>query len=111
MTLKDVVFQRTDVSTIRKGYYTRTDQFANKQLKRSLSAQSILNAGNLVSQKIVKRGQLVSIRALNAAIDIRMVGKALMDGEKGQFIKVRNSNSKRIIEGRVVAPGIVHVGL
>lgn len=107
----DVRLERQDVSKLRQGYLTSIDQVINKQLKRTLSMGAILNTSNLVSQKLVKRGQRVSIRAFNGFIDIRMSGQALMDGEAGQRISVRNDNSKRIVEGKVIAPGIIKVNL
>ena len=90
----DIRFVRKDVSTLRRGYLTSIDDILNKQLKRALSSEAILNPSNLVSQKIIKRGQKVSIRAANKFLDIRMSGHALMDGEAGQRIRVRNDQSK-----------------
>jgi flagella basal body P-ring formation protein FlgA len=40
-----------------------------------------------------------------------MPGNALMDGAEGDLIKVRNVRSKRIIQGRVDAAGLVMVSM
>jgi len=107
----DIRFIKKDVSNLHRGYLTSLEDIINKQLKRSLSSGAILSPSNLIAQKVVKRGQKVSIRAANKLLDIRMSGHALMDGEAGQRIKVRNDHSKRIIEGRIIAPGVVRVSL
>ena len=107
----DIRFVRKNVSTLRRGYLISIDDILNKQLKRSLFSEAILSPSVLVSQKIIKRGQKVSIRAANKSLDIRMSGHALMDGEAGQRIRVRNDQSKRIVEGRIIAPGVIRVSL
>lgn len=107
----DIHLERKNVSNLHRGYLTKIEQIVNKQIKRTLPKGAILNSVNLIPQKLVKRGQLVSIRAIGELIDIRMSGHALMDGEAGQQIRVRNTNSKRIIEGKVIAPGAIMVNL
>jgi flagella basal body P-ring formation protein FlgA len=38
-----------------------------------------------------------------------MSGVALMDGEEGQRIRVRNEESKRIVEGTVTGSNIINI--
>jgi flagella basal body P-ring formation protein FlgA len=40
-----------------------------------------------------------------------MSGKALADGVAGQRVQVRNLSSRRVVEGTVVAPGLIRVSL
>lgn len=108
---EDFRFERKDISKLRQGFLTSDEQILNKQTKRALSRGAVFSAANLRSQQLIKRGQRVTIRAQSPTFDIRMSGLALMDGEAGQQIRVRNDKSKRIVEGKVIAPGIVQVAL
>jgi flagella basal body P-ring formation protein FlgA len=60
-------------------------------------------------QKVVKRGEQIILVAATSAMEVRMNGTALEDASVGQTIKVKNSSSKRVVEGVVQAPGIVKV--
>ena len=42
-------------------------------------------------------------------IQVRMNGEALADGTQGKVVRVRNASSKRIVEGEVIAKGMVKV--
>ena len=63
----------------------------------------------LEAPRLVRRGERVTITARADGIDVRMAGKALMDGTAGERIRVRNINSDRVIEATVASPGMVEV--
>ena len=44
-------------------------------------------------------------------MEVKMNGMALSDASLGQRIRVKNSSSKRVVEGVVDAPGIVRVNM
>jgi flagella basal body P-ring formation protein FlgA len=76
-----------------------------------VKAGMVLTPALLKPQLLIKRGEKVTILADTGAVQVRMEGKALMDGARGQVIRVRNLSSKREVEAAVVAPGIVQVRL
>lgn len=106
-----LTLHKKDLARLRQGFLTHYEQALGKQLKRPLPAGSVLTTVNLAAPKLIKRGQKVIIHAHTPGFDIRMAGDALMDGEKGQRIRVRNDQSQRIVEGIVIAPGIIRVTL
>jgi len=55
----------------------------------------------------VKRDQTVVMRISGAAFTVTAMGQALEDGQAGQFIKVRNVDSKRVLMAKVCADGSV----
>jgi flagella basal body P-ring formation protein FlgA len=60
------------------------------------------------TQKIVvKRGQGVEMRIEGEGFAVRAAGQALQDGRPGEFIKVRNIDTKRIVVAKVNAGGYV----
>lgn len=61
----------------------------------------------LKSQIIVKRNQNVIIRIEGPGFLITAAGKTMQDGSAGEFIKVRNMDSQRIIIARISEDGSV----
>ena len=65
----------------------------------------------LVKSKLVKRGEQVTLIAITSGITVRMMGKALNDAIAGQQVRVRNNNSRRIVEGTAITRGIVEINM
>lgn len=105
----DVESRKLNISRLSNGYFTDTSEVQGKILKRSLRRGDILTNGMLDIRKLVKRGEMVTIMASSNTIAIRVKGKALMDGRKGDVIRVKNHSSKREIQAVVVATGLVKV--
>lgn len=108
VTPNDIVLARKD-SVQLNGAQLSPEQVINKPLRKSLPAGTVLSADHVTTLKLVKRGQRVLIRAQSAHFEVSMSGVALMDGEEGQRIRVRNEESKRIVEGTVSGANIVSV--
>ncbi|WP_018692591.1 flagellar basal body P-ring formation chaperone FlgA [Algicola sagamiensis] len=58
---------------------------------------------------LVCKGESVTIIAGNAKFSVKVSGKALGDGTKGESVYVQNSRSGRKVNAIVLAPGIVQV--
>lgn len=101
--------ERKDVSTLRSGYLTDPMFIVNKQVTRNLSIGSVITKKNLQDPKIIKRGEKIYITANTANLNISMAGIAMMDGSKGQNIRVKNIKSQQIIQATVTKPGQVMV--
>lgn len=109
LTPADIALEPRDLSQLR-GLYATPEQALGKPLRKTLPAGTILAPQHLTALLLVKRGQFVNIRAVSAGYQVNMVGAALMDGSEGQRIRVRNSQSGRVVEGVVTADGAVAVG-
>ncbi|MFC1795401.1 flagellar basal body P-ring formation chaperone FlgA, partial [Planctomycetota bacterium] len=78
--------------------------------KRRLPANTVLVTnmlGPLKSPIIVKRNQNVLIRIESPGFLITAAGKTLQDGRAGEYIKVRNMDSQRIIMAKISEDGSV----
>ena len=82
-----------------------------KVLTRSGSAGQILHPALLAGSVAVRRGQQVILLANSGGVLVRMTGTAVVDGDVGERIQVRNSSSTRIVEGVVREDGTVEIGL
>lgn len=101
--------ERRDISLLRSGFITDPLSLINKQATRNLNSGSVLNKSNYTEPKLIKRGDTVSIQVSSQNLNISMAGIAVMDGKKGQKIKVKNIKSQQIVQATVKSPGQVVV--
>lgn len=107
----DLRFARKDLSRLPYGYLDDVHAAVGKTVKRSVLPNQVVQPNQLAAPLLVKRGQQVTLLGQTGGIEIRMAGKALGDGAAGERIRVRNSSSERIVEGEIVAKGVVQVRL
>jgi flagella basal body P-ring formation protein FlgA len=101
LTDADLAVDERDVSRLVSGYISSKDELIGQRLKQQLIAGRIITPAMLQADRIITRGQTVTLIATGGRINISMSGKALMDGALNQRIRVENINSGRIIEGIV----------
>ena len=101
LTAADLAIEERDVTRTMTGYVTEPAQVLGQRLKSQLLAGRMLTPSLLEADKLVRRGQMVTLMVNNGGIAIRMAGKALSDGALNQRIRVENLNSSRIVEGIV----------
>ena len=96
-------------SQLNHGYFGSATLLQNMEAKRNIKAGQVLTPSLVKAQKLVLRGQHITIVAQSAGLNLRVKGKALMDGRKGQTIKVSNLNSKKLVYAQVISAGVVRV--
>lgn len=109
MTPAYLSLQKMDLGLLRQGYLLESSSILNKQAKRNLARGAILTSRLFEAPDLVKRGETVKIQAVSPHFQISMSGIALMNGKKGQNIRVRNLRSKRIIQAHVTQPSLVTI--
>lgn len=109
LTADDFSTDFRDVSRMISGYYSDPSDLIGLRLKHPLIAGRVLTPAMLEADRVIRRGQSVTLTATSGDIHITMAGKALMDGAKNQRIRVENLSSGRIIEGIVRSPEHVEV--
>lgn len=109
ITRQNLAIEKRDVSKLRGDFVTQIEQIENKLAARYIPAGSIPGLRSFIEPKLIKRGDKIIISAIQPAFTIRMNGIAMMDGTKGQHIRIKNENSGRIISGTVIEPGVVSV--
>ncbi len=78
--------------------------------RRPLAAKTELHAsmvGPIKPEVVVERNQNVVIRIERPFLVVTAMGKAMQDGREGEYIKVRNQDSQRIILAKVKEDGTV----
>lgn len=84
-------------------------QAIGRSVRRTLMAGAVLDPGDLVSSRLVRRGDNVTLIARTGAIEVRMMGRALGEAGANERVSVENLSSRRIIQGVVAANGDVVV--
>ena len=109
ITKADLAIEKRDVSKLGGDFISQTEQIENKQAARQIPAGAILGSRSFIEPLAIKRGDKIIISSIQTGFAIRMSGVAMMDGTKGQFIRIKNENSGRIISATVIEPGLVSV--
>ena len=105
----DLKIELVDLAQQHRGYFQSPAQVLGQKLKRSLSPSAVLSPRMLTREKLVRRGSKVLILAGDRQFSVRMKGKALSDGGRGDRIEVRNLSSGREISATVIDSGLVEV--
>ena len=98
---EDVEISSRDVSGLAGGYVSQTNEIVGHRLKHAVARGVIITPALLQIEVVIRRGQSVTLIVHHESLDIRMSGKALMDGAANQRIKVENIGSGRVVEGLV----------
>ena len=105
----DFFLQKQDVSRLQQGYFVNARIVSGRTLKRSLAQGKVLLPSALRPDHLVRRGDVIVIMVQSKGLKVQVQGKALMDGSHGQMIRVQNSRSRRKLQAKVIARGIVEV--
>jgi flagella basal body P-ring formation protein FlgA len=106
-----VVFRKQNIARLKNGYYTRDSKLDQLQARRKLLSGTVLTPSNLSPRLLVRSGQRVTLVLNYNGLEIKSSGKALKSASLGEIVRVRNSGSKKIVEGVVVGNGLVRVNI
>jgi len=107
----DIQLVKKDLNHVRGRYIKEHKKLLGMIAKRRIQMGKTFNPKYLRPPIVVKKGDAVDIIALTQSLEIRMSGKAITAGAKGDRIQVRNSSSKRLIEATVLHSGLVEIKL
>jgi flagella basal body P-ring formation protein FlgA len=79
------------------------------EIAQSVPADQILSRSDITPRRIVRRGKLVDVLVNEGGINITMKAMALADGGVGETIGIRNVDSKKDFQARVVGSNTVQV--
>ncbi len=78
-------------------------------LRRQLPEQSLLRKTDVMPPHVVLRGQIVTMRIRQQNLELSAQGRALQDGAVGEVVRITNTQSNRVVEAKVMAPGLVEI--
>ena len=114
---KDALLQPTqftmmvkDISELDKPCLN-VQEIIGKKASRLIRSGAVLTSSLIETPPMVRRGESVKIMVRQGELELTALGTAQADGIKDQTIRVENASSKKVINGRVTAPGLVEVTL
>jgi len=106
----DVIIESRDVLTLPQDVVTDTAAVVGKMARLTLAPGTILGAGMVAIAPTVARNAQVSIHYQGERVQLQMPGVALKDGQKGDTIPVRNTDTNKVLEAVVLDRSNVVVG-
>jgi len=105
----DVSIQKRNILPFNHGYYENISEVVGLETNTAMRTGALLKPESLISPILINRGDLVTIKAQVPGIVISMHGVAQNNGALGDLVKVKNTSSSKIVEGKVVSRGAVQV--
>lgn len=105
----EIQLQRVNTSSISQNYVEDAANVLGMELKRSLTSGSIVKLSDIREPDLVRKGESVEVTYRGGSITVSSAGTALSNGHMGQSIKILNTQSRRIIDARVVGHGLTEV--
>jgi len=106
-----ISFQKHNIARLNNGYYSKQSALHQLEARRNLARGTVLTPSNLSPLLLVRSGQQVTLVLDYNGLQIKSTGKALRSATLGQLVKVRNSQSQKIVEGVVAGEGLVRISI
>lgn len=105
----DLIQVTRTVQGFSNSYINNLSDVEGFHLAHPLAPGTPLERGMLAADPVVRRGESVTLVAMQGGLEIRATGRALADAAPGAPVRVQNVNSLKIIEGRADNSGRVRV--
>ena len=87
------------------------EQLIDQVARRPLMAGRLIRVSDVKPQKLVAKGDFVTIHLQNQSMSLTTRGISIESGSRNDIIKIRNPRSKKIIEAKIIAPNVAIVQL
>lgn len=109
ITPNDIRTERAPAGPWFEKYAVNLEDLVGKQMDRNIKEGTPIRLDQVSRPKMVNSGDSVTIIAQKGSLKISATGKARQDGELGEWIKVSNVDSSKILTAKVTGPGEVAV--
>ena len=106
-----LVYRKENIARLTQGFFRRGEALQKLEAKRNIPAMTVLTPAHLAPRHLVKAGQRVTIVLKYAGLQVKSNGLALQSASLGQTVKVKNTQSNKVVEGIVSAEGQINVRL
>jgi flagella basal body P-ring formation protein FlgA len=107
----DIALERRDVLALRAPLAEFAEGDASLEIAESIPVGSPLFARSVKLRPVVRRGEMTNARLEEGPLSVTMKAQALEDGTPGQTIRLRNLQSARDFNGKVLDAKTVLVSL
>ena len=109
LSLQDVRVEPRATGSLPYGFFTDPSEVLGARMRRTIAGGTVLVPAAVAADKLVRRGQRVTLVRSASGIMVKGSGIALTDGVKSQRIQVKTPSS-RVVEGTVISADIVQIG-
>ncbi len=102
LTMADFAVQPVDMLRLKGSPVTVPFEFEAHETVQTVAAGKPLQWRDVGPRPLVRKGEMVEIHATEGALHLTLRALALENGNRGDFISVRNLNSKRDLQVQVV---------
>ncbi len=106
---RDISLVRMPISKLKSRFFDDPNAILGLQAKRTVRPGQVIYASSISKPLLVKRGNKVLIVAKSPTIEITCPGVAVENGRLGDFVRVKNIQTKRVIIARVRDSHTVYV--
>ena len=85
------------------------NQVLGAQTSKNIPQGASIYTSDIDLLPAVTRGQQITLLYRSGSLTVRAAGEALEGGALGDIISVRNERTRRVVKGKILAPGIVEV--
>lgn len=108
---EDLNFQVINIARYGSGHVQDAKRIVGQELTRSVNAGEAIKLSHVRPAQVVSKGDTVVIEVRGNMIAVAVNGEALENGHVGKQIRVRNNQSKRVVDGVVSGPGRVSISI
>jgi flagella basal body P-ring formation protein FlgA len=87
------------------------EQLVDQVARRPLMAGRIIRVSDVRPQRLVTKGDFVTVHLRNQSMSLTTRGISIESGSRNEIIKIRNPRSKKIIEAKIIAPNVAIIQL
>lgn len=111
LSAETLVLARADVSGAAGAPIASLDDALGLAAARSIPSGAVVRAQDLFRPPVVRRGDVVTLRVKYGRMTITARGVARTEGAVGDAVSVANSDTNRVVTGRVTEAGLVDVSI
>lgn len=111
ITAEDLTYQFANTATLGYGHIEDMKRAIGNEVKRQVKAGQALKLSYMRKAKVIRKGDKVTLEAKTQGLTVIAPGRALANGQVGEQIQVKNTQSDRTVDALVIAPGRVRVSL
>jgi len=110
LSAADFTSRRVLVDSLSDHQLLTMDQCVGQQAATDLRPGVVMTAQLVDAVPLVKAGQLVTVNLTRGTVQLRSVARAMEQGALGQTIRVRNENTRDVLDVTVTGPQEARLG-
>lgn len=109
ITAADISYTGVEESKLRRGYITEASTLIGKVATRDIAANRPVMPSLIANEKVVLKGAMVTAIYKSDLLQLSDTVQAMEDGAIGESIRLKNTNSNKVIRGKVTAVNTVEL--